>query len=38
MSATRAIRRHLRGHAARRQAHDQAEPPHGQHGRTVTDA
>ena len=38
MSATRAIRRHLRGHAAWRQVHDQAEPPHVQHGRTVTDA
>jgi len=38
MSATRAIRRHVRGHAAWSQVHDQAEPPHVQHGRTVTDA
>ena len=38
MSATRAIRRHLRGHAAWRQVHDQAELPHVQHGCTVTNA
>lgn len=35
MSATRAIRRHIRGHAASRQVHDQTGL---QHGRTVTDA
>ena len=38
MSATRAIRRHVRGPAAWSQVHDQAEPLHVQHGRTVTDA
>jgi hypothetical protein len=38
MSTTRAIRRHLRGHAAWRQVHDQAELPHVQHGCTVTNA
>jgi hypothetical protein len=38
MSATRAIRRHVRGPAAWRQAHDQAEPLRVQHGCTVTDA
>jgi hypothetical protein len=38
MSAPRAIRRHVRGDAAWRQAHDQAELLHVQHGCTVTDA
>jgi hypothetical protein len=38
MSAARAIRRHVRGDAAWRQVHDQAELLHVQHGCTVTDA
>jgi hypothetical protein len=38
MSATRAIRSHLRGPAAWRQVRDQAEPLRVQHGYTVTDA
>jgi hypothetical protein len=38
MSATRAIRRPVRGDAAWCQVHDQAELLHVQHGCTVTDA